>query len=546
MIFRKDPGDYFGNALAMPQFEQVNTDIDWTPAVAHDEFTHASLRVLAENHCRNTKVVETVIRLRAEGLAKCMIVFAANIPHALKIARFLSERGVSARAVHSRQPLYQQDEAETLFRQGKIDVLVNVDQLTEGFDHPPVDAVLMTCPTRSKRRWLQMIGRGARRSPGKDTFRVVDFCDNLTRFGGDAVRAGMMFPSLVRDAKTRPYRPPIRHAEPPDVPKFENYVIPEYGTVPIALGQTFGVEIELTSAVGVPDPDSEWRATARKVISGLKQHVTAPVHPEPLSGKGGPLTAWRVTYDSSAGWEVVSPVLVDGGGLDELRRACDAITALVEESGGELRVNHRTGLHLTLATRLDTDERLRGFVKLVQRIEPGLFTMVTPSRLYSFNPKSGYARRVGNDYCLPLRGIGDPGRLDLNRFAADYANRYHTVNLTKSQDDVPLLEVRMHHGTHEFNKIALWLSLWMQLFNTARYRWTGPARPGLVLPGRNNKIALAAADREDIVALLEAEGVPLTPEFVRLLKNRRRELRAAWEKVVPNRVGRWAAAGWYK
>lgn len=36
----------------------------------------------------------------------------------------------------------------------------------------------------------------------------------------------------------------------------------------------------------------------------------------------------------------------------------------------------------------------------------------------------------------------------------------------------------------------------------------------------------------------------LTPEFVRLLRDRRRELRAAWEKVLPNRVGRWTAAGW--
>jgi hypothetical protein len=56
---------------------------------------------------------------------------------------------------------------------------------------------------------------------------------------------------------------------------------------------------------------------------------------------------------------------------------------------------------------------------------------------------------------------------------------------------------------------------------------------------------MAAAAREDIIALLKAEGVPLTPEFVRLLRDRRRELRPSWEKVLPNRVGRWAAAGWY-
>ncbi|QDU20982.1 helicase-related protein [Urbifossiella limnaea] len=472
--------------------------------------------------------------------------FAANIPLAQELARRLSESGVPARAVHSQQSVREQEEAERLFRTDAVNVLVNVDQLTEGFDHPPVDAVLLTRPTRSLRRWVQMVGRGARMAPGKDTFLVVDFADNITRFGGEVVRAGTVYPSLAREARPRTYHPPARHTEPPDVPKFENYVIPGFGTITIALGQTFGFEIELTARDDVPDVGPEWRRVARSLIDHLGRHVTAPVHPEPLTGKGGPLTAWRVTYDGSAGWEVVSPILVDAGGVDELQRACRAITELVEGSGGEVRVNHRTGLHLALATRLDTDDRHRGFVKLVQRLEPGLFTLVAPSRLYPFDLHGGgYSRRAGNEFCLPLRGLGEPDQLDLGGFVRAYRNRYHTVNLTKARGGVPLLEVRMHHGTHDFNKIALWLSLWMQLFNAAHYKWGGPARPGLVFPGRNRRIALADVQQEDIVALLKAEGVLLTPEFERLLRDRRTELRPAWEKVMWNRVGRWKADGWY-
>jgi hypothetical protein len=171
---------------------------------------------------------------------------------------------------------------------------------------------------------------------------------------------------------------------------------------------------------------------------------------------------------------------------------------------------------------------------------------VAPSRLYAYDPDAGrYSRRAGNRYCLPLRGVGDPSRLHLEWFVDDDGNRYRTVNLTKSLDDIQLLEVRMHGGTHAFEKIALWVSLWMLLFNAARYRSAGPARPGLVFPGRNRRIGVAAAGREDIVALLEAEGVPLTPGFVRLLRERRKQLRPAWERVMPHRVGRWAAAGWY-
>lgn len=302
------------------------------------------------------------------------------------------------------------------------------------------------------------------------------------------------------------------------------------------------MEIELTAPDDIPNADSVWRAKAVKSIERLREYVAAPVHPEPLAGKGGPLDAWRFTYDGSCGWEVVSPILADASGFDELRRVCRAITVLVEECGGGLRVNHRTGLHVTLATRLDTDEKIRGFVRLVQRIEPGLFTLVAPSRLYPYDPDAGrYSRRAGNQYCLPLRGVGDPSRLHPERFVDDDGNRYHTVNLTKSLEDVQLPEVRMHGGTHEFEKVALWLSLWMQLFNAARYRWSGPAKPGLVFPGRNARIALADTRGEDIVALLKAEGVPLTPAFVRLLRQRRKQLRPKWEKVVPNRMGRWQA-----
>ncbi len=82
-------------------------------------------------------------------------------------------------------------------------------------------------------------------------------------------------------------------------------------------------------------------------------------------------------------------------------------------------------------------------------------------------------------------------------------------------------------------------------FNTARYRWTGPGSPSRVFPGRNARIALSNTRKQDIVALLEAEGIPLTPEFVRLLRHRRTQLRTAWQKAVPYRVERWAAAGWY-
>ncbi len=547
VVFQKTFADLVGSVLATPVVESAATGVTWTPTLRRDDYSPESLDVLARAAGRNACIVDKVAALREEGRARHTIVFAISIAHAHELARLLGERGVPARVVHSRQPQAAQEQAIEAFRRGRVDVLVNVAMLAEGFDFPPTDAVVLARPCASRVLLAQMIGRGARKAPGKDTFVVVDVRDDLTRYEDVLVGAADVVPTApTAEPKGRAYRPPADYSEPTGHPRFENYVIPGHGAVPIALGHTFGVEIELTAKTGVPDEGPQWEAAALGLIAKLRTAVTAPVYPEPLDGRGGPLTHWRVVYDSSAGWEVVSPILMNAGGFDELRRACDAISELVQSSGGGLCVNHRTGLHVTLASGLNTDERLRGFVGLVQRLEPGLFTLVAPSRLYAFDPATRhYSRRAGNRYCLSLRGLGDPAALSLDRFVGDYQNRYRTVNLIKSRNAVPVLEVRMHHGTHEFHKIALWVSLWMQIFNTARYQWTGAARPGLVLPGRNSRIGLAQADREDIVALLQTEGVALTPEFVRQLRRRRAELRPSWAKVVPNRVARWEAAGWY-
>lgn len=63
----------------------------------------------------------------------------------------------------------------------------------------------------------------------------------------------------------------------------------------------------------------------------------------------------------------------------------------------------------------------------------------------------------------------------------------------------------------------------------------GLVSPGRVFPGRNARnarIALGNTRKEEIVALLEAEGIPLTPGDVQLLRQRRKRLRLAWVLIA--------------
>jgi hypothetical protein len=85
----------------------------------------------------------------------------------------------------------------------------------------------------------------------------------------------------------------------------------------------------------------------------------------------------------------------------------------------------------------------------------------------------------------------------------------------------------------------------MYFFNQARYVWAGHGDAGAVFPGRNRNLRLEEVEREDIIRLLVAEEIAVTPDFARLLRDRRRELRESWRRVMQLRVESWEAAGWY-
>jgi superfamily II DNA or RNA helicase len=546
VIHRTAPDQLWGTVLAQPRHHEVPTDVTWNPDVSGDDFTPSSLRELGGNPRRNRQIVAEFLDGRGAGRYRRTLMFACDIAHAESLTKLLSEHGVPAAYVHSRMRRPEQDRAIERFRQGQVAVLVNVAMLTEGVDIPEIDSLFLCRPTRSLTLLKQMIGRGARKAPGKVSFWVVDFLDNLAGRAADvlSVAAVLTQPNGWRPSRRRSGGRAPAHREPLDLPHFEDVSFPGVGVLPVALGQTFGVEMELTGPHGVPRRDHAWTRLAHVLIGRLRGTAIIPVHPDPLNyHQASDPTTWRVMHDGSAGWEVVSPILVDAQGFEELRRVCDGLTALVAQRPRDFHLNHRTGMHITLGTRLNTDERLRGFIKRVQRLEPGLFTLTSPSRLFPFDAASKrYSPSEGNNYCYPLRMVGNVDGLRLGEFLNRHAARYHTVNLTRSFSDIQTLEVRMHGGTTEFRKIGLWLSLWMQLFNRSRYAWAGDGVTGPVFPGGNELVSGSEAEREDVIRLLAEEGIALTPGFAKLLRRRRRELCPSWRKVLRRRVLAWNVA----
>ena len=102
-----------------------------------------------------------------------IVVFMPLISISQKFCALLNEMGVPAAEVNGNSP----DRAEILrdFEAGKYSVCVNSMLLTEGWDCPAVDCIVILRPTKVRGLYQQMIGRGMRLSPGKTELLLLDF-----------------------------------------------------------------------------------------------------------------------------------------------------------------------------------------------------------------------------------------------------------------------------------------------------------------------------------------------------------------------------------
>ena len=128
------------------------------------------------------------------------IVYAINRDHARHIAEYYSERGLRCAVIDSKTPAKERQQIVEKYRNNgfnelhefngrergvvtssaektdekTIDVLVNVDIFSEGFDVPEVEFIQLARPTLSLSKYLQQVGRGMRVAKGKSEVVILD------------------------------------------------------------------------------------------------------------------------------------------------------------------------------------------------------------------------------------------------------------------------------------------------------------------------------------------------------------------------------------
>jgi superfamily II DNA or RNA helicase len=107
------------------------------------------------------------------------LAFCCSEAHADKVVEAFLAAGIPAATYLGTTPRPVRRALIEQLRRGEVKVLCAVDVLNEGADIPFVECLLFLRPTESKRIFVQQLGRGVRRSPGKPHCTVVDFIGNF-------------------------------------------------------------------------------------------------------------------------------------------------------------------------------------------------------------------------------------------------------------------------------------------------------------------------------------------------------------------------------
>lgn len=155
---------------------RVKTDTDISDVeITNGDYRQEQLAEAIDNPNRNTCIVNAFLDLAG---TKKTVVFAANIAHARNLAAsFAAQTRAQVRVVLGETPDEEREQILKDFKSGAVQVIINVGVLTEGFDEPSIEAIILARPTRSTLLYTQIVGRGTRLNEGKPNCMIIDIAD---------------------------------------------------------------------------------------------------------------------------------------------------------------------------------------------------------------------------------------------------------------------------------------------------------------------------------------------------------------------------------
>lgn len=154
---------------------RIKTETDLTEIEVSDgDFVQSQLQDAVNNPNRNASIVAAYQQICQE---RKTLVFAAGVQHAKDLALSFTKNSIVTEVILGETPDEERSTILQKFRNNEIKVLINVGVLTEGFDEPSVQAIILARPTKSTLLYTQVVGRGTRLDEGKDNCLIIDISD---------------------------------------------------------------------------------------------------------------------------------------------------------------------------------------------------------------------------------------------------------------------------------------------------------------------------------------------------------------------------------
>lgn len=152
---------------------RTSTDISGVTTRSGD-WAEGELSEAVNNEERNRLAVEA---WRDKAHEKKTVVFCVDVQHAKDMAETFNKAEIATGIITGAMKDEERSAVLSAFRTGDIKVLANCMVLTEGFDEPSIEAIILARPTQSQLLYTQIVGRGTRLHPGKERCIIIDLAD---------------------------------------------------------------------------------------------------------------------------------------------------------------------------------------------------------------------------------------------------------------------------------------------------------------------------------------------------------------------------------
>jgi superfamily II DNA or RNA helicase/HKD family nuclease len=159
------PFHYYGVTDLTIDGETIDDHSDFNKLVSDERVKH---------------IVEKANFYRCDSGKVCGLIFCSRKAEAHELAARLSDYGFKVVAITGESKEDERKRNIDQLEEGLIDYIITVDIFNEGIDIPSVNQVIMLRPTQSAIIFVQQLGRGLRKTDGKEYLTVIDFIGNYS------------------------------------------------------------------------------------------------------------------------------------------------------------------------------------------------------------------------------------------------------------------------------------------------------------------------------------------------------------------------------